>query len=194
MNETKTCKQCGEIKPLDQFRPYYKGKGYYSICKGCESINTRAKYLSGKEHLSKHETEELKKIHDLYELQRGLGLKPPTFKAHKWGSVTGQLDTLLEKYGAKYIEMQQATAGLVDDGVVVPYDLVRWLTEPLDKTPEYYDKIYDLLVATYKPIKHVTNDDFTPVYDLTFAKVLDKILHRFDDYSDSYDYSNTEQE
>lgn len=186
--ETKICKQCGEIRPLTQFRQYYKGKGHYTTCKSCESINTRAKYLNSKEHLSPAETIELKQINDLYEIQRGLGLKPPTFKAHKWGSVTEQLPTLLEKYSAKYLEMQQAVKGLVDDGVIVPYELARWLTEPLDKTPEYYEDLFDSLVETYKPVLYVSNEDFAPVYNETYAKVLDRILERFNEYEDAYDY------
>lgn len=186
--ETKICKQCGEIKPLTQFRQYYKGKGFYTICKSCESINTRAKYLNGKEHLSPAETKELGQINELYEIQRGLGLKPPTFKAHKWGSVTEQLPMLLEKYSAKYLELQQATKGLVDDGVVVPYELARWLTEPLDKTPEYYEDLFDSLAGTYRPVLYVSNENFEPVYNETYARVLDKILERFNEYEDAYDY------
>ena len=42
MSATKTCKQCGVIKPLEQFRNYYGGrKGTYTVCKSCEKINSR---------------------------------------------------------------------------------------------------------------------------------------------------------
>ena len=35
----KTCKQCGELKPIEQFRKYYGGrKGTYTTCKTCENI------------------------------------------------------------------------------------------------------------------------------------------------------------
>lgn len=192
MEETKVCKQCGEIKPLTQFRKYYKGKGYYGLCKGCESINTRAKYLNSKEHLSPSEKDELNKINELYTMQRGLGLKPPTFKAHKWGTVTAQLDDLLNKYGTTYAAVRDAVTGLVPEGTNVPYDLSRWLIEKLDKSPEYYDEIYDELVKTYRPLLHVKNDTFEPQYDMTYAGVLSKILERFTEYGDNYDYSKEE--
>ena len=42
----KICKQCGQIKPIEQYRKYYGGrKGTYKVCKSCEKINARAKYL-----------------------------------------------------------------------------------------------------------------------------------------------------
>ena len=57
---TKTCKQCGVIKPLEQFRNYYGGrKGTYTICKTCEKINSRVKYLEGKSELNDKEKAEL---------------------------------------------------------------------------------------------------------------------------------------
>lgn len=39
MNETRTCKQCGESKPLDQYRVHSKKTGSYKrICKTCEGL------------------------------------------------------------------------------------------------------------------------------------------------------------
>ena len=188
MHETKTCTQCGEIKPLEQFRKYYKGKGYYSYCKDCEKINTRAKYLGNKDCRTKQEEEEFTKINELYTLQRSLGLKPPTFKAHKWGAVTSTLDDMLAKYSAKHLETQRAVAGLVPEGTVVPYELSKWLTEPLTKDPDYYDDIYDGLIKIYRPLLHVHNETFEPEYDMTYSKVLEQILTRFTDYGDNYVY------
>ena len=70
--EVKTCRQCGEIKPLSQFRKYYGGrKGTYKMCKVCERVNSREKYLFAKgDSLRQEEKVELKKIQlaDIFQL------------------------------------------------------------------------------------------------------------------------------
>ena len=71
MNNYKPCKQCGIIKPIEQFRNYYGGrKGTYTICKTCEKINSRVKYLEGKKELNDNEKLELQSIYQLWETQR----------------------------------------------------------------------------------------------------------------------------
>jgi len=174
--ETKRCRQCGEIKPLGQFRGYYSGVGTYTICKDCEKINSRAKYLSKKgDGATQADKDELAKIEQLYEYQRALGLKPPRRRKELQSSIDA-FDKLIDKYKSK------TTEG--------PAELQRWLTEELTDVPEYYlDDIYEQLVAIYRPVLRIDPNTLTPVHDETYAPLLNKILERFNNYEDEY-YGN----
>lgn len=193
--EVKTCKQCGEIKPLAQFRKYYGGrKGTYTMCKACERINSREKYLRAKgESMNWDEEAELDKIHELYEYQRRMGLQPPT-KQERRTSVIDELDGMLDKYrdmSAQVVQAARQNAGinLLADA---PHDLIKWLSEPLTQEPDYYvDEVYEKLVDTYRPCIGIDKDKMMPVYDNKYKAILDKILERFTDYEDTY-YEGTE--
>lgn len=192
--EVKTCKQCGEIKPLAQFRKYYGGrKGTYKVCKSCERINSREKYLRAKgENMTPYEEDELSKIHELYEYQRRMGLQPPT-KQERRASVIDELDGMLGKYRNMSAQVG-ATTGLVSDlkPNEVPNDLIKWLTEPLTQEPDYYmDEVYDKLVDTYRPCINIDKATLMPIHDNKYKAILDKILERFTDYEDTY-YEGTE--
>ena len=193
--EVKTCKQCGEIKPLAQFRKYYGGrKGTYRMCKACERINSREKYLRAKgESMNLDEEAELDKIHELYECQRRMGLQPPT-KQERRTTITEELNGMLDKYrgmAAQVTEAVQQNAG-IDLLAGAPADLVKWLTEPLTQEPDYYtDEVYDKLVDTYRPCTGIDKATLMPVYDNKYKAILDKILERFTDYEDTY-YEGTE--
>lgn len=193
--EVKTCKQCGEIKPLSQFRKYYGGrKGTYKMCKSCERINSREKYLRAKgESMNWDEEAELDKIHELYEYQRRMGLQPPT-KQERSVTIKDELDGMLDKYrdmAGQVVEAAQQTAG-IDLLVEAPHDLAKWLTEPLTQEPDYYmDEVYDKLVDTYRPCINIDKASMMPVYDNKYKPILDKILERFTDYEDTY-YEGTE--
>ena len=182
----KTCKQCGELKPIEQFRKYYGGrKGTYTICKTCEKINSRAKYLTNKgDKCSEAELTELAKIHELWEAQRVAGLQPPRENAGRTVPFSESLDDMIGKYKQQAEVVQEVVQAVSSD---VPTELSKWLTEELTEEPEYYqDEVYEQLKAKYRPKVKIDTDNMLPVYDDTYKPVLDKILERFDDYEDDY--------
>ena len=185
---TQICKQCGEIKPVAQFRNYYNGrKGTYKTCKMCEKINSREKYLRAKDAqnpdgLSDKEQEELNKIHELYDAQRAAGLQPPRANTGS-NSLLSSLDNMIDKYKA----MKSSAAPTGPSDVVAPAELQKWLTEELTEAPEYYqDEIYEQLKEKYRPVLSIDQRTMMPVYDTTYAAVLEQIAERFDDYEDNY--------
>ncbi len=171
MVDTKKCRQCGEIKPSKDFRPYYGGKsGSYSICRTCEKINSRAKYLNKKgDKRTEADETELAKINQLYELQRACGLKPPK-RSSALKQRIDKLDTMLKQYS-------------VDE---VPEELQKWLTADLTEAPEVYDEVYDGLKARFMPLVRVDTRTLEREYDTTHAKTLNRILERFTEYEDNY--------
>lgn len=169
-NPIKKCRQCGDVKPVSAFRPRYTGDGTYSICKDCERINSREKYLRSKSGLTTTEAQELEDIHQLYEYQKAAGLKPPQIRS---GTTTQRaLANALQKYR--------------DQASQVPTELQQWLTCELTEEPEYYqDTVYEALRASYMPVVGTT-PDLLPLYDGTYADILEKILTRFNTYEDTY--------
>ena len=183
MSKIKQCKQCGYLKPLDQYRKYYGGrKGTYTTCKTCEKINSRAKYLTNKgDKCGEAEIAELNKIHELWKVQRMAGLQPPRENTGRTVPITESLDDMIGKY------KQQAEVVQAVGDIGVPAELSRWLTETLTEEPEYYqDEVYDSLRATYRPKTKIDPDTMLPMYDDTYLPVLDKILERFNEYEDEY--------
>ena len=180
------CKQCGELKPITQFRNYYNGrKGTYKTCKTCEKINSREKYLRTKDAqsrdgLSEAEEQELSKIHELYKAQRAAGFQPPRTNSGRTSPLTESLDDMINKYKAK------APTTSVDDEYA-PAELQKWLTQELTEEPEYYQEtIYEELKDKYRPVLRIDQDTMLPVYDDTYVATLEKIADRFDAYEDSY--------
>lgn len=181
---TKTCKQCGVIKPLEQFRNYYGGrKGTYTICKTCEKINSRVKYLESKKELNDNEKLELQSIYQLWETQRTLGYQPPRT------TVKGQkpvVDTVLEMIDT-YKQRTKMLGEVAEEVLTAPPELLKWLTVELTEEPEYYmDDVYEELKDTYKPVIMIDENAMIPVYDTTYSGILDKILERFCAYEDKY--------
>lgn len=170
----KQCKQCGEIKPIEQFRNYYGGRqGTYTMCKACERINSRAKYLERKgDKMNDVEHEELDKIYKLYEAQRACGLNPPKSVMGKQVALVDTLDSLIEQYTNRQPEESE---------------LEQWLHKPLTEDPDYYlDMVYEELKVRYRPVIRVDPETLMPIYDETHKDVLDKILERFNNYEDQY--------
>lgn len=183
----KTCKQCGELKPIEQFRKYYGGrKGTYTTCKTCEKINSRAKYLTNKgDKCSEAELTELAKIHELWEVQRAAGLQPPRENAGRTVPLSESLDDMIGKYKQQAEAVQEVVQAV--SAPEIPAELSKWLTEPLTEEPEYYqDEVYEQLKAKYRPKTRIDQATMLPVYDDTYKPVLDKILERFDNYEDAY--------
>jgi len=106
MQNVRKCKQCGEVKQLssDFFRPYYgkNAKGFYKVCRTCESINNRYKYLTGKgEAATQADLEEIARIEELYDTLRELGLEPPRYGAQSSSTVHSVVEELLKRKGNK---------------------------------------------------------------------------------------------
>lgn len=191
MQKVRKCKQCGEVKQLSSkfFRPYYgeNAKGFYRVCKTCESINNRYKYLTGKgDAATPADLEEIKCIEELYDTLRELGLEPPRYGARTSSTVYSVVEELLKRKRQQVVDRKEQ---LEEIGVEadVPTELVEWLTRPLTEKPEYYEDVYFKLREKYMPVIG-TNPDAIPKYDETYKEILDQILERFDDYEDNYVY------
>lgn len=187
--DVKTCKQCGELKPISQFRKYYGGrKGTYTMCKQCERINSREKYLTAKgESMTWQEEGELDKIHQLYEYQRSMGLQPPNKQVRR-ASLADELDGMLDKYKNMSQQIAETVPPFIGHNTVeAPHELLSWLTCELDKEPDYYlDEVYEKLRDTYRPCIGINKANMMPEYDDKYKAILDRILDRFNDYEDSY--------
>src|SRR5690606_32104306 len=191
MQNVRKCKQCGEVKQLskDFFRPYYgkNAKGFYRVCRTCESINNRYKYLTGKgEAATPAELEEIARIEELYDTLRELGLEPPRYGAEVTSTVHSVVEELLKKKQQQIAERKEQLEEIGVEGNV-PTKLAEWLTKPLTEEPEYYEEVYFKLREKYMPIIGV-NPDMSPKYDETYKEILDQILERFDEYEDNYEY------
>lgn len=185
--ETKTCKQCGEIKPLEQFRKYYGGrKGTYTICRSCEKINSRAKYIEKKgQAATSAELSELDKIYKLYDAQRACGLQPPRRSEGRRTSLVEDLDSMIEMYTKKANVAPESLSTF--DTEATPPELLQWLSAELTEEPDYYiDEVYEGLLEKYRPTLRIDQDSMLPVYDCTHAQALDSILDRFNKYEDDY--------
>lgn len=111
--ETRQCKWCGMLKPIEQFRKYYGGrKGRYTHCKDCERVENRRKYLVGKgDNLTDEHKEELAKINKLYDMRVAAGYTNPR-EATKPLGVTDELDAMLKEAAEIYsIDNAVAEAG-----------------------------------------------------------------------------------
>ena len=181
---TKTCKQCGVIKPIEQFRNYYGGrKGTYTTCKACERINSRVKYLESKKELNNSEAAELQAIYQLWETQRTLGYQPPRTTVKGKKPVVDAVLEMMDTYKQRTKVLEEVTG----EALTAPPELLKWLTVELTEEPEYYmDDVYEELKDTYKPILRIDEKAMMPVYDTTYAGILDKILERFCEYEDKY--------
>lgn len=104
MNEQmQTCKRCGEVKPLSQFRKYYGNrKGHYTYCLECERIETRRKYLAGKKLLTPDELYELQSIENLYDVRAKHGLNSPNRRSSK-----SKVRTVVEQQLAKMVSVDE---------------------------------------------------------------------------------------
>ena len=85
MNEQmQSCKRCGAMKPLSEFRQYYGNrKGHYKHCLECERMEMRRKYLNNKKTLSPDELYELQAIQNLYAARERKGLQAPHKRSDK---------------------------------------------------------------------------------------------------------------
>ena len=185
--QTKTCKQCGELKPIDQFRKYYGGRqGHYTICKDCERINSRAKYLERKgDSITSTEDAELKKIYRLYDAQRACGLQPPRRESGRQTRLVDDLDSMISKYEVR--ANVPTTGQPTFDTSATPPEILQWLSAELTEEPDYYlDVIYEELVAKYRPVIKIDAETLLPVHDEKHTLALEQVLSRFNKYDDDY--------
>jgi hypothetical protein len=177
----KTCRQCGELKPLAQYRQYYGGRtGHYTTCKQCEKINSRLKYLESKQTLTEPERVERDKILKLYEVQQAAGLRPPRRGVGRTTKLVDDLDQMISKYA------QSEEVKLPAD-IEAPFELVNWLSCELTDEPDVYlDVVYESLNDKFRPVIRIDTATMMPVRDETYRPLLDKILQRFYDYEESY--------
>lgn len=116
MSNTKRCKQCGILKQAEDFRKYTysraKGtEGRYTICKACESINTRYNLLVSRAVYDRTEDgsttfysgdaadiAEIRKIESLYKALEDRGLKTPLSRS-RTKSVISPVDQIFQFYG-----------------------------------------------------------------------------------------------
>lgn len=187
MSNTKQCKQCGDLKPIEQFRRYYGGrKGTYKTCKLCEKINAREKYLEAKYQegcISEDEVLELGKIHKLWEAQAKLGYQPPIYKVDKTSALSDSIDGMISRYEA----LGQQVAVVKADAPQQP-ELIIWLSAKLTKEPEYYlDYVYEELKRKYRPVLRIDQATMLPVHDDTYRDILEQILDRFYEYDEAYE-------
>lgn len=181
---TKTCKQCGVLKPIAQFRQYYGGrKGTYNTCKVCEKINSRYKYLKAKAFVTNVEDAEITKIEDLYKYLTAAGLQPPRNHVDGTSPLNDVIDNMLDRYKAQ----ADGARDNEEAAIPAPFELHVWLTAELTEEPEYYqDEVYETLKAKYRPQLYIDTATMLPVYDSTHKLILDKILERFNMYEDNY--------
>ena len=162
------CKQCGELKPMNDFRLYYNGSGRrYNVCNACEKINSRFKYLSKKQTRTANEDKELEAIMKLYNAQSANGLKPPKVgsRSKNWSDVVSDA---ISKIGETS-------------------NIDTWLTKDLAGfKPEYLEDVYDNLLNNYRPAIGLDDDTLLPIYDDTHKAKLDAILKRFDEHEEEY--------
>lgn len=191
---TKVCKQCGQLKPIEQFRKYYGGrKGHYNTCKVCEKINARRKYLVAKgESINWQEEAELGKINKLYEVQRAAGLQPPREASGRSTTLADSLDDMIASYkpAQSCVVLERNELGIwINEPSThnVPADLLVWLSCELTEDPDYYlDEVYEELKDKYRPTLRIDKATLKPVYDDTYKDVLDKVLDRFYRYEEDY--------
>lgn len=191
MQNVRRCKQCGEVKQLttEFFRKYYgaNAKGFYRVCKTCESINNRYKYLTGKGNAATPaDLEEITRIEELYDTLRELGLEPPRYGVGSASTVHSLVEDLLQK---KMSQIAERKAQLEEVGVetATPTELLDWLTRPLTEEPEYYEDVYFKLREKYMPVIGISSEGVRQ-HDETHKEIMDQILERFDDYEDNYVY------
>jgi hypothetical protein len=186
-NKLKKCKQCGEIRNEEEFRVYYnrnktKAPGRYRLCKTCESINQRYKYLRSKKDrntLTVRDDQELRKIEELYDVLRDAGLEPPTKKVES--SLIESINDIMTK---RKIDLERREEADVE--LDTPDELVEWLTKDLQAYhPDELEAISDRLWNKYRP-KTGVDDYYKPLHDDTYREVLTRIQERFDSHEDEF--------
>lgn len=197
MANIKRCVQCGILKEEEEFRKYTysrqkETKGRYRLCKSCEKINARYRFLQGRRTdlcLTTANLLELNKIDKLFDTLEERGLRTPRATVPVDAD---PIDDLLAFYAvdtAATTVSTIASAPLLD----IPSELNEWLTEDPsqwalnDLSPEFLQEtVYESLKAKYRPQLGIDKERMLPIYNDTYKSVLNDILRRFDDYEETY--------
>lgn len=178
----KMCKQCGSYKDIAEFRKYYNRKsGEYSRCTECERINNRYKYLLKKINKGADDSKvatEIASIESAYAKLIKVGLCPPKM----YSAAKSDCNPIIPDH---IIRLDEKLKELGVNEAIVPYELGRWLVEPLLCNPDTYMDIYDNLNDTYRPFIG-TDAEGNAMYDDVFKPVLKAIIDRFYEYEDVF--------
>lgn len=205
--QLKRCKQCGVLKESEYFRLYTYSRinntaGRVSICRECESLNSKYKKLLEKLStgvVSPTDRELLSRIQNLYTLLECKGYHTPlSRKQPQRDALFDRLDTLIKCHSIESpITSTSPTSATVEE---LPAELEEWLNCPFETwiesniLPEYLQEtIYESLKAKYRPQIGVDKNTYLPIYDDTYRTVLNQILKRFDDYEEMYSAESSDQ-
>jgi predicted lipoprotein len=151
------------------------------VCKSCEKINQRYKYLNKKPNRLSSDETEIQLIQELYNVQRTQGLKPP-------GTVeTEPIDIVaaIARQQAQAIKAPVQVDSTKADGI--PHDLQHWLTLDLQAfKPDDLEQVSDELIAKYRKPIGVNQVTMEPIYDEQYRDALKEVIKRFDDYEEHY--------
>lgn len=206
-NNVKRCTQCGVLKAVEEFRAYtYSIKagtsGRYGICKNCENINTRYKYLCNPLHAP--HPEEKEKIEMLYSVLASKGLRVPLIAGPR---PVVEKDSLVDKLLTFHnvVPSEISTIPTIVEAPVeicvdeLPDELVMWLHQDMavwqetGLSPEFLQEtIYESLKVKYRPRIGLDTVLYIPLYDDTYKEVLNAILRRFDEYEEKCAISTEE--
>lgn len=167
--ETKKCKQCGEEKPIDAFRPYKSRStgirktttGHATICKKCESFNAMVTVAYKANPRTPAQQDLVDRATQVYLHQMSNGLDPK-------GALANSLKSTSDKLSAvdMYIEREQQKMSGVS---TVTLELRELAAMPVDEDTE--EKLYALM--------DVCNDGMD---DKEQKSLIDKIQDMIDDY------------
>lgn len=182
----KQCRQCGVTKEDSEFRAYYRAntRSTYTICKECERINSRYKYLRSKKNrgaATQKDLDDFASIEQLYNMQRSLGLRPPAQRTTESDtSISTNVSNLMDMYKEKLVDTNTDNAQPED----VPAELQEWLTKDISAAaPQQLRDVYLQLCDKFMPTIGL-NKQGKPVFDQTYSTVLNKILCRFKERED----------
>lgn len=163
------------------------------MCKGCERINGRVKYLASLQTLPLVLSEELERIYSLWDLQRQMGLEPPNWNLQSkadnedLGTQISRMQNKLELIPPAIVEVLGLSSPFV---TVSRARLYYWATCELDKntSPDYYlEDVYDALKTQFRPVIGINTSTHLPLYDDTYMPVLNYILDRFYKFESEYE-------
>lgn len=179
--ETKKCKQCGEEKPIEAFRPYKSRStgirktttGHSTLCRQCESFNAMVTVAYKANPRSDAQQELVDKATLVYKHQLASGLDPK-------GALANSLRVTHDKVSAadKYIEREQQKMG----GVSIATLELRALAEaPVDEDTE--KKLYKIM--------SMCNDGKD---DPEQARLIDEIQSNIEDYDEEQSEINKKRD
>ena len=186
----KRCKQCGRTLNIESFRKYpYRGEGkynntkqgHYTICYDCEAVERHATRLLKKQEndeLTPELTLQMQKVIAHYTTLTKRGLPPVTKNAKL---IVGQPPTKSPfKVNINFVDNngQKQYTMLMDE-------LTKLLEMEWTEDPDVYDKMIEDLKERALQDPNNLYSKIRPEYSDVYNKLLDK----WADYEDNYDWS-----